>query len=1190
MYESRHGGRRISPRRASLEDSENECEGRLSVGTSGPPSGDQYDCAPAKTNPENARSPLTATNNGGEPPPPQAASSAASTGRQANSAPLTPTKVKPPSAPGVSRFGFKPPGGGGGPGGSLSPRTAATTAGMVRSSRLPSGGGGSSDRSNGSHDPSALARAAAAALSPTRTRSGGAVGTGAGGVGSGGGGGGFGGRPDFSRGSSSRGQVAEAARPAVSRTTRSRTAAGRVTTTATGAGSGSAQQRAGGAAVEAAGGRARRPGAAGIAGGGRVNTRSASGTAAQSSRRMSHKLAQPIAVSGRLTRTATKVKPRLEYAAKPAAGRSADRGGARTVASPASGRAKRGASAREGGGMSVNRRVHKSPRTSIDRDFTPARGHTATPDGRVGIRVHAQRILTVPDEEIEELLKTKVKGASKWDYKTRIHNQNELLSQLRAMLSTMLQQKQRFKDACIDTEAGLKAEMRQVNSRCEDVERDHLELVDENSILKSTEAGLKADFKLASADRAELRAECERLKTMLEAQVADEEARTGEAEEQLAMAREKLAWAEAQASASLAQKEQEWEARIDTATSGAHQEVATLEARLDHKDMELESMKEDNADLLQKMSSTLLTFATSQRAADERESELKAARRTLEERLSTVEAEKLMMASREASEFRAELVEARMKAQQASETLIVEKQARLRAETKEEDERRERISTTAQTAAIQQQHSKEMETERLARAKLETEASLKAQSATVEKAGLREKMVLAEERQLELEAEVRSLKAAVVDAQTNAEQLEEMSRAQGELDVVRHRLETLSREKEDVTVGASAKIEELEAKVLEGELQRRKMHNLIQELRGNVRVFARVRPFLPSDGVSADEVPAVVGKGDGVGCIVSKRLVGDNGKELPMESQAFTFDKCFPPSSAGQEEVFTEVSEFVQSALDGFNVCLFSYGQTGSGKTHTMQGSGAGPMRGMIPRAMEQVGKYKSKLEAQGWVYEMEVSFLEIYNEQIRDLLRGADGSKVGERESKFCFSFCLSFSFSFPFIFMDRAACHRSVGRTDMNEQSSRSHSVFTLYLKAVNQMQRSSLKGTLHLVDLAGSERLSRSNATGDRLKETVAINKSLSSLTDVFVSISNKSSHIPFRNSKLTYLLQPALSGDGKTLMMVNLSPTDQSYHESLCSLRFASQVNQCELGRPKRNLRDIGSSENKGPSSRKGPGRP
>ncbi|CAN0362635.1 unnamed protein product, partial [Ectocarpus sp. 12 AP-2014] len=346
-----------------------------------------------------------------------------------------------------------------------------------------------------------------------------------------------------------------------------------------------------------------------------------------------------------------------------------------------------------------------------------------------------------------------------------------------------------------------------------------------------------------------------------------------------------------------------------------------LTARLEGKDLELESIREDGADMLQKMSSTLFTFAKSQMAANERESELKDARRALEERLSSLEAEKLMNASRESSEFRAELVEARMKAQQ--------------------------------TAAVQQQHSKEMEAERVARVKLETESEMRAKAAMADKAALREELVVAEERQVELEAEVRGLKAAVVDAQTNAEQLEEMSRAQGELEVLRRRLEALSKEKENVAISALAKVEELEAKVLEGELQRRKMHNLIQELRGNVRVFARVRPFLPSDGVGPEEVPAVVGKGDGVGCVLSKRLIGDNGKELPPESQSFSFDKCFPPS-AGQEEVFTEVSEFVQSALDGFNVCLFSYGQTGSGKTHTMQGSGAGDMRGMIPRAMEQ--------------------------------------------------------------------------------------------------------------------------------------------------------------------------------------------------------------------------------------------
>jgi kinesin family protein C1 len=117
----------------------------------------------------------------------------------------------------------------------------------------------------------------------------------------------------------------------------------------------------------------------------------------------------------------------------------------------------------------------------------------------------------------------------------------------------------------------------------------------------------------------------------------------------------------------------------------------------------------------------------------------------------------------------------------------------------------------------------------------------------------------------------------------------------------------------------------------------------------------------------------------------------------------------------------------------------------------------------------------------------------------------------------------------------MEQAAHHRSVGQTAMNERSSRSHSVFALHLRAINAEQGITLKGTLSLVDLAGSERLDRSMATGDMLKETVAINKSLSALADVFVAIANKQSHIPYRNSKLTYLLQPALSGDGKTLMV-------------------------------------------------------
>ena len=206
---------------------------------------------------------------------------------------------------------------------------------------------------------------------------------------------------------------------------------------------------------------------------------------------------------------------------------------------------------------------------------------------------------------------------------------------------------------------------------------------------------------------------------------------------------------------------------------------------------------------------------------------------------------------------------------------------------------------------------------------------------------------------------------------------------------------------------------------------------------------------------------------------------------------------------------------------------------------------------------------------------------MEIYNETIRDLLRSGSAPADLKHEIK-------KDADGATYItdiqtvpvdpnnaaeidkIMHLAARHRSVSSTAMNEQSSRSHSVFCLHLKATNKEQGIVLKGALSLVDLAGSERLDRSGATGAQAKETMAINKSLSSLTDVFVAIGNKQSHIPFRNSKLTYLLQPALSGDGKTLMMANLSPTSESFFESLCSLRFASQVNQCELGKPKKSI--------------------
>jgi kinesin family protein C1 len=509
--------------------------------------------------------------------------------------------------------------------------------------------------------------------------------------------------------------------------------------------------------------------------------------------------------------------------------------------------------------------------------------------------------------------------------------------------------------------------------------------------------------------------------------------------------------------------------------------------------------------------------------------------------------------------------------------LTLEKELRSRSEQKEREERNERIALSAQMVAMTKEHAQMETTLTESKDVMETKWRKQIEAETEKIAAKQKELDAANEKIVGLMGEIEQLKLALKDEKNvaHAENAQEMGKLASEIEILKERLRSEENRSRELGMASEGKVRELEETIREGQAERRKMHNLIQELRGNVRVFARIRPFLPGDGVDDDAEPMCVPKSE-----VALKLANGPGDR---KGYNFSFDRTFGPS-IGQEAVFTEVSEFVQSALDGYNVCLFSYGQTGSGKTHTMQGTGNGQMRGIIPRAIEQVGQYKEMLEKDGWQYDMQVSFLEIYNETIRDLLREGDADpdikheiKVNPDGRRYVTNLNMvplePTDTEAVEDVMRQAAKHRSVASTDMNAVSSRSHSVFTLHLTALHPENRQALRGTLNLCDLAGSERLDRSGATGARAKEAMAINKSLSSLTDVFVSIGKKASHIPFRNSKLTYLLQPSLSGDGKTLMLVNLSPTEASVQESLCSLRFAAQVNKCELGKAKRSLEEV-----------------
>ncbi|XP_042398716.1 kinesin-like protein KIN-14F [Zingiber officinale] len=353
-------------------------------------------------------------------------------------------------------------------------------------------------------------------------------------------------------------------------------------------------------------------------------------------------------------------------------------------------------------------------------------------------------------------------------------------------------------------------------------------------------------------------------------------------------------------------------------------------------------------------------------------------------------------------------------------------------------------------------------------------------------------------------------------------------------------------------------------KVLE---ENRKLYNQVQDLKGNIRVYCRVRPFLP--GKSSNNLTTVDHIDDGNITISTPAKYGKEGHK------SFSFNKTFGPSVT-QEEVFSDTKPLIRSILDGFNVCIFAYGQTGSGKTYTM----SGPKElteegyGVNYRALNDLFQI-SRQRRDSFCYEIAVQMMEIYNEQVRDLLNDGPNKKLDIRNSSQS-GMAVPDANLVPVTSTDEVVelmnlgqRNRAVCSTSMNERSSRSHSCLTIHVHGKELASGTVLRGCLHLVDLAGSERVNKSEVKGDRLKEAQHINKSLAALGDVIYALAQKNSHVPYRNSKLTQLLQDSLGGQAKTLMFVHISPEVDALSETLSTLKFAERVATIELGAAKMN---------------------
>ncbi|XP_060645845.1 kinesin-like protein Klp98A isoform X1 [Drosophila nasuta] len=359
----------------------------------------------------------------------------------------------------------------------------------------------------------------------------------------------------------------------------------------------------------------------------------------------------------------------------------------------------------------------------------------------------------------------------------------------------------------------------------------------------------------------------------------------------------------------------------------------------------------------------------------------------------------------------------------------------------------------------------------------------------------------------------------------------------------------------------------------------------------SLKVAVRVRPFNSRENDM--DAQLIVEMENKKTRLVKPRLqsIRDAGREAHHD---FTFDYSYwsfdaeDSHFATQEQVYSDLgNDVVDCAYEGYNACVFAYGQTGSGKTFTMMGTPNNP--GLIPRICEELFARMKVGQESGTGYRTHASYLEIYNERVKDLLAAqSTGHALRVREHRSLGPYVENLSQHAVSDFEEIQECiargnaHRTTASTNMNDTSSRSHAIFTItFVQAVfmNDMPSETVS-KIHLVDLAGSERANATGATGQRLKEGAHINKSLVTLGSVISALAEQTSaahmhnstslattpnsgtkrvlYIPYRDSILTWLLKDSLGGNSKTIMIAALSPADCNYSETLSTLRYANRA--------------------------------